>query len=123
MDWIKKVGVWLWGGWGNILWLGTLLASFAIPAWAVRVTGFMSQYAPLSWVMSGFLGMFVGAITIATFAWAKGKLVRSRYDAKLLAQGGEIDPLARTFERKRIFLNEFVLPSKPLIEGKAGKPK
>lgn len=118
MDWIKNVGAWLWRSWSNITWFAALVASFAVPAWAARVTGVFAQYAPLSWVIVGFVGMASGSATLALFAWGRGRLVRSRYDAKLLAQGGEIDPLAKTFERKRIFLNEFVLPSMPLIEGK-----
>lgn len=118
MDWIKKAFSWIWGGWGNILWITGLFATFALPAWAVRMTGIMSQFAPFSWVAAGFMGMGLGVAALATVAWARGRLVRARYDAKLLAQGGAIDVLAKTFERKRIFLNEFALPSKPIIEGK-----
>ena len=55
---------------------------------------------------------------LSATAWARGRMVRARYDTKLLAQGGEIDPLAKIFEKKRIFLNEFVLPSHPIIEDK-----
>lgn len=118
MDQIRKFGAWLWGSLGNIVWIGGLFTAFALPAWAVKVTGVFATYAPLSWVVSGFVGMAIGSATFALVAWAKGRLVRTRYDARLLSQGGEIDPLANTFERKRIFLNEFILPSKPLIEGK-----
>lgn len=118
MKYVTKVGVWLWGGLGNFVYLAGLVASFALPAWATRAAGAFSEAAPLSWVIAGTLGLVTSASILATYAWARSKLVRTRYDAKLLAQGGEIDPLAKTFERKRIFLNEFVLPSKPIIEHK-----
>lgn len=118
MDWIKRSGSWVWTNLGNLTWFAGLLASFALPAWAVRVTGIMAEWAPASWVAAGFAGMAIAVPLFALFAWAKGRLVRARYDARLLAQGGEIDPLAKTFERKRIFLNEFVLPSLPYVEGK-----
>lgn len=118
MDWFKKSWSWIWANLGNLTWIAGIVASFALPAWAVRVSGLMAQYAPLSWVVAGFLGITVAVPLFALFAWARGKLVRTRYDARLLARGGEIDPLAKTFERKRIFLSEFVLPSKPLVEDK-----
>jgi hypothetical protein len=115
---IKRLSQWLWESWGNILWLGAFVASFALPAWATRVTGVFSHYAPLSWVIAGFIGLGAGAACMATYAWAKGKLVRVRYDKRMLAQGGAVDPLTKTFESKRIYLNEFALPSHPLIEHK-----
>lgn len=118
MEWLRKAGAWCWNHLGNIVWIGGLCASFALPAWAAKVTGVFAQYAPLSWVVAGFLGLGFGAISMRIYASAKHAMVRAAYDRKLLAQGGEIDPLERTFERRRIYLNEFCLPSHPYIEGK-----
>lgn len=115
---VRTFARWLWDGWGNILWLAGVVASFALPAWATRVTGVFSHYAPLSWVVAGFLGLGFGTAAMAIFAWAKTRLVRAKYDAKTLAQGGTVDALEKTFERKRIYLNEFCLPSHPYIDGK-----
>lgn len=118
MDWFRKAIGWCWAHLGNFVWIGGLCASFALPAWATNVTGVFSEYAPLSWVIAGFIGVGASSCSMAIWAWAKGKFVRSAYDQKLLAKGGAIDPLDKTFERKRIYLNEFCLPSHPYIEGK-----
>lgn len=103
----------------NMAWgLSAAVASFALPAWAVKASKVFEQYAPLSWVVAGFIGLFAGVIIYSLAAWGKAKWVRSRYDAKMLASGGSIDPLEKTFERKRIYLNEFCLASHPFVEDK-----
>jgi hypothetical protein len=103
----------------NMAWgVPAAVASFALPAWAVRASKMFEEYAPLSWVVAGFAGLLAGAVIYAVFAWSRGRLVRARYDARMLAQGGAVDPLEKTFERKRIYINEFCQPSHPLIENK-----
>lgn len=92
--------------------------SFALPAWATRATGVFSEYAPLSWVVAGFVGLLVYAIAVFIYGTGQQRSVRSRYDAKFMQETGGVDPLARVFEGKRIYLNDFVLPSKPEVIGK-----
>ena len=94
------------------------MGSFALPAWAVRAANLFAEYSPLSWVAAGFAGLFLGAFIFALIAWARSKWVRARYDAKMIAGGSYVDPMAKTYEDRRIFLNEFCLPSHPLIEKK-----
>lgn len=112
LEWKWSLATLIWG-------VPTAIASFVLPAWAVRATKVFEAYAPASWVAAGFLGMLSAAIIYGTTARARASWVRARYDARMLAQGGMVDPLERTFERKRIYLNEFCLPSHPFIEGKA----
>lgn len=103
----------------NMLWgVPAVVVSFAVPAWAARAANVFSEYAPLSWVIAGFAGMLLAATTYAVVAWAKSKWVRAKYDERLLPRSGPIDPLAKTFERQRIYLNELVLPSTQFIEEK-----
>lgn len=111
----------------NIEWQWSLLTlvkgtgvvgSFALPAWALHASHLFSQYAPFSWVAAGFFGMIVASIAYSLAAWGRSKWVRARYDAKMIAGGSYVDPMAKTYEDRRIFLNEFCLPSHPLIEGK-----
>src|SRR5262245_57317128 len=88
----------------------TWLASFALPAWAVWAADLFAQYAPVSWVIAGFLGIVV--ITLARMGWALASrmLVRSRYDRRSIERVGEpYNPLDLTFERRRIYLEDFVL--------------
>lgn len=92
--------------------------SFALPAWAARATGMFSEYAPLSWVVAGFAGVMAYAIVVFIYGTGQQRSVRSRYDAKFMNETGGVDPLARVFEGKRIYLNDFVLPSNPKVIGK-----
>ena len=102
--------------------LGTLIfgfvaptSSFVLPAWAVGATKMFSELAPLSWVIAGFAGLFVYVSCVALYGFGSGLVVRSRYDAKFLSGTGGVDPLAKVFEGKRIFLNDFILPSNPVV--------
>ncbi|WP_425039382.1 hypothetical protein [Primorskyibacter sp. S187A] len=92
--------------------------SFALPAWATKATGVFSEYAPLSWVVAGFGGLLCYALAVFIYGTGQQRSVRSRYDAKFMQETGGIDPLATVFEAKRIYLNDFVLPSNPVIMGK-----
>lgn len=111
LEWKWSLASMVWGG-------PALIASFALPAWAVAAGNLFEHYAPLSWVVAGFIGTGAASTMYAIAAFGRGRWVRASYDARMLAQGGAIDPLEKTFERKRIYLNEFVLPSHPLVEGK-----
>ena len=105
--------------------LGTLVSSklipttsFALPAWATWASRMFSDYAPLSWVIAGFSGLLVYAACVAMHGFGRHRTVRSRYDEKFLSGTGGVDPLSKVFEGKRIFLNDFILPSNPLVNGK-----
>jgi len=99
--------------------LPAIFASFAIPAWAVSTTAAFERYAPATWVSAGFLGLLATSASYAFASNAYARRIRTKYDARMLASGGAIDPLEKTFERRRIYLNEFCLPSHPLIENKS----
>lgn len=94
------------------------IGSFALPAWAVRATSAFERHAPFSWVAAGFLGFLLFAAGYALISWARAKWVRAKYDHSLYKRTGFVDPMAATFENKRIFLSDFVLPSDPYIFGK-----
>jgi hypothetical protein len=119
----ERVGHWLnvaesrWSLW-NLFAGTTLVASFALPAWAAHTAEIFRQYSPLSWVVAGFVGMFLWAITRWFFSAAYRIRINAKYDEQFLANGGNFNPLSTTFERKRIFLNDLVLPSHTLIENK-----
>jgi hypothetical protein len=111
LEWRWSLGAAIWG-------LAFPVSSFAIPAWAARAAGVFSNYAPLSWVAIGFAGLFIYALCVALYGFGQVRGVRAKYDAKFMAETGGVDPLAKVFEGKRIFLNDFILPSTPLVDGK-----
>jgi hypothetical protein len=94
------------------------LSAFAIPAWAARAANILGEYAPFSWVAIGILGALALAGAYALWGWGRQRHRRASYDKRMLQRGSYVDPLEKTFERRRIFLNEFALPSHPLIEDK-----
>lgn len=104
---------------GSFIWAVAFpLGSFAFPAWATRAAGVLSEYAPLSWVVAGFVGLLAYAVAVALYGYGQSRAVRARYDSKFLAETGGVDPLAKVFEGKRIYLNDFILPSNPFVDGK-----
>jgi hypothetical protein len=104
---------------GNLLWTFFFpLGSFALPAWGARAVGLFSNYAPLSWIIAGFVGLISYAMSIALIGIGRSRSVRARYDAEFMRESGGVDPMANVFESKRIFLGDFVLPSNPIIQGK-----
>lgn len=119
----KKIGYFLndlesrWSLWTLVN--GAFLAlSGVLPAWAVKSAQIFVYYEPLSWVLAGFAGLFFWAILRLTWIWGKQKTVRAKYDARMLERGDPINPLDLTFEGKRIFINDFALPSHTLIHNK-----
>lgn len=77
-----------------------------------------SEYAPFSWVAIGFVGLFFYAVCVALYGFGMSRAVKSKYDAKFMQETGGVDPLSKVFEDKRIYLNDFVLPSSPVIDSK-----
>lgn len=117
-DWIDRTLSrleWRWSLLSHVAWL---VSSFALPAWALQAADLFSEYAPFSWVAAGFAGLLLGGLVLSLFAWSYGKWVRSKYDRSLYERTGFVDPMAATFENKRIFLADFCLPSDPHIEGR-----
>lgn len=94
------------------------MGGFALPAWAFRATGLFSEYAPFSWVMVGFAGLLTYALAVFLLGIGRSRFVRSKYDASFMQETGGVDPLAKVFESKRIYLNDLVLPSNARVIGK-----
>lgn len=94
------------------------MSSFLVPAWAVHITEAFSRYSPASWVIAGFAGLTAAATSYWLFTAAYRTWVRTKYNARLYERSGFVDPMAKTFEDKRIYLSDFCLPSHPLIDNK-----
>jgi hypothetical protein len=112
----------------GIAWLG----DFAIEHWpSITIVGISSvmtylasvaeALAPYGWLAWGVVGIataFVITLVFVMAAWAKKIRVRAKYDSLLLDQGSLVNPMDGVFERKRILLSAFALPSHPYIENK-----
>jgi hypothetical protein len=104
--------------WQALFGTGGLLVSFVIPAWAVSSVQAFNNYAPASWVAAGFVGMLMFSAAYALVGIGRSRWVRARYDRNMLSKGPYADPMAKTYEDMRIYLNDFCLPSHTLIENK-----
>lgn len=102
----------------NLLNGGVLMTSIGLPAWAVNTMGFFGEYSPLSWILAGFAGALFWALVRIVWVWGKRVAVQAKYDAKILERADIINPIDLTFEGKRIFINDLVLPSHPYIADK-----
>jgi hypothetical protein len=108
---------WRWSLW-NLIQGALAVTSFALPAWAVRTAELFPAYSPASWVAAGFLGFFVIAAGYWLFTSAYSRWISARYNARLYEKSDFIDPMGKIFQDQRIFLDGFILPSHPLVEGK-----
>ena len=119
----NTTGKWLtsiesrWSRWTLIQGTG-LLASFAVPAWAVRASQVSSAYAPLLWARAGFFGVFAWALIRLIWHYTTVSKVRAQWDLRMLERGSLVNRLDLTFERMRIMLNDFARPSWTMIDGK-----
>jgi hypothetical protein len=102
----------------NLVWGLGALASVGLPAWAVKTMSWFSAFAPLSWVSAGLMGFLLFCFGFYVYSVARGRVVRARYDVRALEKGGNANPMEKVFERKRIFINEFALPSGTFITDK-----
>lgn len=102
----------------NFFWSAGAFASATLPAWAVSAMNIFSEYAPLSWVGAGLTGFLLFCFGFFVFAVARERLVRARYNARAMSKGSFANPLEKIFERQRIYLNDFALPSNPYIHDK-----
>lgn len=102
----------------NLLWGTSALLATGLPAWAVWTMNLLSDFAPLSWVGAGFSGFLLFCLGFWVYAQARFRVVRARFASRSLEKGGNANPMEQVFERRRIFLNEFALPSSPFITDK-----
>ncbi len=95
----------------------TSMGSFALPAWAAWASGVFSQYAPLSWVVVGFSGLLSYALAVLLMGVGRSRSVRSKYDARFMQETGGVDPLAKVFQGKRIYLIPLLLQNPKILVG------
>jgi hypothetical protein len=93
-------------------------ADGGLVSWSAWLVGIFGHYSPFSWIVAGLLASFLTAVGLGILSWAHRTRIRAKYDAKFLGSSGPINPLDKTFETRRIYLNDFCLPSHPLVEQK-----
>lgn len=96
----------------------TAATSTGLTAWAAKETSLLAEYAPLSWIAAGLTAFLVVSLVYLVSSIARSVSIRARYNRNLYERSGFVDPMAKTFEGKRIFLADFCLPSDPYITGK-----
>jgi hypothetical protein len=105
---------------GTVIWsIAAPVGSFALPAWTSKAANIFAEYAPFSWVAAGFIGLFTYSLCYFLVSVGHGRFIRSRYDSRHLGKSANVvNPMDQVFEKKRIFLNDFCLPSQPFIHEK-----
>lgn len=89
-----------------------------LTAWAAWATDMLAAYAPFSWVAAGLLGSILAALAFWLVQVAVRLRLKTRFDARNLMGPSPINPLEKTFVNRRIYVNDFVLPSNTIIANK-----
>jgi len=93
------------------------LGSGGVMAWAAKATALFADYAPFSWVGMGLLGFLMMAASLALVG-----VMRSRFQLVALrnkvAVADFVDPMAKTFERKRVYIRDLQPPLQGPITNK-----
>lgn len=118
MEWVRKLGTWLWNGLGNIVVLAGWAASFALPAWAVGAAGIMVQYQPFSWVAAGFAGMLTAMTIYAGLGWGRNLWVVAAARQRFYRQTDRFNPMDTLFQRQRIAIADLSNPMEQVINNK-----
>jgi len=95
-----------------------LLGMGVVTAWAASAVDAFSTYAPLSWIIAGLLGSLIAAATFLVAQLAVRLRVRNRWNVLLMAEPQPINPIEKTFEKRRIRISEMVLPSHRVLTNK-----
>jgi len=115
---LRSTATWLWD------WVIEHSAAIAVTAggalmtYIAAVSEALSNYGPVGWGAVGIATVLVLSLAVLLFSFGKKIRVRAAYDALNLEKGSLVNPLDSTFVGKRILLNDFVLPSFPIIDGK-----
>jgi hypothetical protein len=89
-----------------------------LTAWAASAAQLLVAYSPFSWIATGILGALVTGTTFFLVQAAARLRLRTRFDARSLEGPSPVNPLEKTFINRRIYLNDFVLPSLTAIARK-----
>lgn len=96
----------------------SLIASFALPAWAAATTEWVMGYGPIGWVAAGFAGLFVSAFSIYIITAIRFLLTKAHVLKTFYANSDKINPLDLHFLNKRINLKDLLPPGPGIVENK-----
>ncbi|MCG6204580.1 hypothetical protein LPW26_08035 [Rhodopseudomonas sp. HC1] len=114
----SKLISWIWKDLGKLALLLGWALSFALPAWATWAITAFQEWAPLSWIAAGFVGVTITAIFYAVFARARLWLVNASIQERFYQETERINPLEQTFRNVRINVADLVSPIEPIVRGK-----
>jgi hypothetical protein len=112
-----------WGQWifdritNNWPWLLPLIGA-SIMYRLAQLSEALKPYGYVAWATIALLAALVIVIARWLIIWGTRVRINNRYDERMLSGGADFNPLDKTFVSKRIFVNDFALPSHPHIEGK-----
>ena len=99
------------------VWLGIILTSGLI-TWAASATEWMNQYAPLSWVLSFFVGMLILTLILAGLARFYVWITEAKYNIVRSSNPSSINPLEDVFQKQTINIMDFKMPTLEFVIGK-----
>lgn len=97
--------------------LGTLLSG-GLASWAAAATEALNEFGPISWVLSGLVGMVLFCMSYWLWSTARVNLAKAEFARDLSARTQNINPLEDTFRKLRIEVNAFRTPTFDVAKGK-----
>ena len=94
------------------------MIGFGIPAWAAHATEWLNEYGPITWVASGFVGVFLLSMVSWFGVLTLTKLRTIMLIRKISERADAINPMDQHFYSKRINLQWFVPPSGDEVQNK-----
>ena len=110
MRWIRAALRWFWDNIGNILLGVGMLASIGVPAWAIRAAGLFSDYSPFSWVVAGFAGLLLAAVSVALFSVVYKKVRQGQFFAALSQTPNNFNPKLHNYS-DNVFRIQDMMPN------------
>lgn len=97
--------------------LGTLISG-GLASWAAVATEAVNKYSPISWVLSGLVGIVLFCMAWWLWSIARLNLAKIEFTKELSAKTQSINPLEDTFKTQRIDVNAFRTPTVDILQGK-----
>lgn len=72
----------------------------------------------MAWGCVALLSVFILALAMLAWEFANSLRIKNKFNASAQERGSAVNPMDVAFTDKRILLNDFVLPSFPVIQGK-----
>jgi hypothetical protein len=89
-----------------------------ITGWAAAATDLLKPYAPLSWVVAALIGASTFCLISFLIIRCRTIFIDGSIRRRFYEPGDKINPLDKTFEKRRIYISDIIPPVGFKVAGK-----